>query len=683
MRIALCPARFEVMRFCIFTVGGQIWPGVALSICMFACGCSDAEPDRAESTGSCRELAKGYVQRYAERRGARAARDLSTSMASHRDPETRDEKTSRLLDSLQPVNAEGRKELQDILKNGLGTFDNSVKSVLDKSRSAREELQERWTERRSKLYINRVCLFWLTWLAASVLVVASLVAVRHVRYQFLLNHRQECRVFGIKVIRARRRFTLFFVPVVVLVLVAAIGTAVFVGERWGRSKSELRREAADTDNAVSRMHEETGDGKRESSAAPTTQSTTPAAVEELAGSWEHTRAQLADLYVESRLHDELTVVLMEDEKQLVWTRNVIVSEIIVCVGLLVLFAGLSRCLKCSFIADANLRAKENKKWCPKCHNEYKEIHTERIYIDPENPTPKNTVIRCAAPWDGKNKCSYEIMEDLLPATKLCFPLVGLPTIGKTVWLAAVYERLNRAVEEKLRTIDRETDVAQKSIGAIIEQLKRGDRKTDTTQTVLPDPTVIEFTDSDPHGESKLLVNLFDYPGEVFWKMVARNSPLRRRMLRADGVLLFLDVTKSFDQNWKKLSRFVEEARQFDLTAPVAICLSRIDLYVDHAGATYSPKLQEFVRNLEELERNYWGPQCKLIELRSDMVLELIRTVWGDVDFERKIREVFDEHRFFPTTSFGFTRDDEPLKPHYILEPLLWLIQKNGFIAFPD
>jgi hypothetical protein len=50
--------------------------------------------------------------------------------------------------------------------------------------------------------------------------------------------------------------------------------------------------------------------------------------------------------------------------------------------------------------------------------------------------------------------------------------------------------------------------------------------------------------------------------------------------------------------------------------------------------------------------------------------------------DRIIRKTFRGHfRYFPVTSVGFAGAGTIAEPQFVLEPLLWLLEQNGFDVF--
>ena len=136
-----------------------------------------------------------------------------------------------------------------------------------------------------------------------------------------------------------------------------------------------------------------------------------------------------------------------------------------------------------------------------------------------------------------------------------------------------FERLKRLQAESGEDYDR-----------IIEQVLYSRLGTAATQRDrIPYPVVFQFQDRDRWGRSSVLVNIFDYSGEVTSDMGAEDYR-RRRALRGDGFFFFLDPTFPGEPQANALAEFHEDLRlvrgiagRRDLGVPVAVCVSKIDL----------------------------------------------------------------------------------------------------------
>lgn len=328
-------------------------------------------------------------------------------------------------------------------------------------------------------------------------------------------------------------------------------------------------------------------------------------------------------------------------------------------------------------------------------------------------------MRCEAKWvspadestdrgDGDRVCGFTIEARRMALQKLYVPLVGRGQVGKTLWLAAAYQSI------LFNQYDARLDLTRLKMGGlgpdqkdtldeILEQIKKtGPNSVSPSVADLPEPVIFRFEDRDSLCRSGALVTVADFAGEVMTNYPPQH-PLRRRMLHADGVMLFIQLqtpNRSVEENiegaWKQIeaiNTFVAQASAGSRTAPVAVCVSMLDELLT-ADRQQKGEQQEFFRELARLERGRSSGRhrIELIQARHVLTQQLVRALWPG-DLTRELNKLTGrQFRYFPLTSFGFNRplDPEPesgkrpgpIKPWGELEPLLWILHMHGFATFP-
>jgi hypothetical protein len=327
--------------------------------------------------------------------------------------------------------------------------------------------------------------------------------------------------------------------------------------------------------------------------------------------------------------------------------------------------------------------------------------------------------RCEAKWvspadehvepgDGDRVCGFTIESRRMGLQKLYVPLVGRGQVGKTLWLAAAYQSI------LFNQYDARLDLTRLKMGGlgpeqkdtldeILEQIKKtGPNSVSPSVADLPEPVIFRFEDRDTLCRSGALVTVADFAGEVMTNYPPQH-PLRRRMLHADGVMLFIQLqtpNRSVEENieaaWKQIqaiNTFVAQASAGSRTSPVAICVSMLDELLV-ADRDQKGEQQEFFHELAQLERTRPAGRHRIesIEARHVLTQQLVRALWPG-DLTRELSKLTGrQFRYFPVTSFGFNRpmDPEPesgkrpgpIKPWGELEPLLWILHMHGFATFP-
>ncbi len=333
--------------------------------------------------------------------------------------------------------------------------------------------------------------------------------------------------------------------------------------------------------------------------------------------------------------------------------------------------------------------------CPLC------LRTGRLERVPEHARRSGVpggvnVVRCKnvisrEPYD---ECDYTFMDVYRTMSKVCFPTLGVPQAGKTHWLTMLYWELNRGNFPRSVQFERIKSQSSEDFDMIVEEILTSRIGTAATQRErIPHPLVFNFRDRDPLGRSNVLVNIFDYSGEVTSDMGV-DDYRRRRALDADGYFFFLDPTYPSEPQANALADFREDIRLVKgvragkrIRSPVALCVSKIDVV---AGQPYAlpdggDAIAKFYGDLGEIDPTGDATALEVIEARSRRTAELRDTIWPGWQIERQIHDLFGgRYLFFPLTPVGLDGRGETdlslrtISPFGLLEPLLWLLQMNGY-----
>jgi len=313
---------------------------------------------------------------------------------------------------------------------------------------------------------------------------------------------------------------------------------------------------------------------------------------------------------------------------------------------------------------------------------------------------RSGVVRChnvisESPFE---ECDFDFPDMYRTLTKLSFPTLGVPSSGKTHWLAMVYRQLNQGSDiprsiEFAKIQSRASDEFDTTCESILNSKVRPGA---TQQNSLPHPLIFNFVDRDRLGRSNLLVNIFDYSGEVLRSMSLEDHQ-RRRAFTAEGYFFFLDPTKTSDEQIGSLTQFRQDVRIVknlragqQLQCPVALCVPKIDLlsgepYADPAGGD---AVDHFYRQIGEIG---WGMDLHSMVARSTLMRNLRETIWPGWEIEQTIDQIFGgRYMFFPFTPVGldgmgqdWTAGTRPIAPVGTLHPLMWLLQMNGYAVLPS
>lgn len=408
---------------------------------------------------------------------------------------------------------------------------------------------------------------------------------------------------------------------------------------------------------------------------------TLAVLESLPSAMETDRAELNQL---SRELDEETQAAARYLRLRRWLRG----------GLGLALLGLAVGGGCLYHRGVRARRELTANTCPLClgvdHLQQAPNYARRSDMPPVEAVQCTNVVS-EEPYE---ECDYTFMDAYRQLTKLCFPTLGVPQAGKTHWLTMLYWELNRGNFPRSIQFEKVKSQSSEDYDIIVEEILSARIGTAATQRDrIPHPLIFNFQDRDPCGRSNVLVNIFDYSGEVTSDMGVEDYR-RRRALDADGYFFFLDPTYPSEPQAKALADFREDLRLVRgirtgkrLRTPVALCISKIDVL---AGQSYaSPDggdaIAKFYDDLARIDPTGESTNLKVIEARSRLTAQLRDTIWPGWQIERQIHDLFGgRYQFFPLTPVGLDGRGETdlslrtISPFGLLEPLTWLLQMNGY-----
>jgi len=306
------------------------------------------------------------------------------------------------------------------------------------------------------------------------------------------------------------------------------------------------------------------------------------------------------------------------------------------------------------------------------------------------------VVRCknVISEEPYEECDYTFMDVYRPLVKLCFPTLGVPQAGKTHWLTMLYWQLNRGNYPRSIQFEKIKSQSSEDFDVIVEEILTTRIGTAATQRDrIPHPLVFNFQDRDRLGRSNVLVNIFDYSGEVTSDMGVEDYR-RRRALEGDGFFFFLDPTFPSEPQAKALADFREDIRLVRgvragkrVRIPVALCVPKIDLLAGQAYALPDggDAIARFYDDLSQIDPTGEAMTTSVIEARSRLTARLRDTIWPGWQIERQIHDLFGgRYMFFPLTPVGLDGRGETdlslrtISPFGLLEPLVWLLEMNGY-----
>lgn len=333
--------------------------------------------------------------------------------------------------------------------------------------------------------------------------------------------------------------------------------------------------------------------------------------------------------------------------------------------------------------------------CPRCSARDKLTAGRAAEQDDRYPEPE--YIECG-------KCTYRFRRSYLTVPRVCFPTVGMRSAGKTQMLVTAYDRVRSGAVPSPATVIKAPSLGDDLFDQYIDLLLRGRTGAGATVHALPDPIILHVRDADRAGPNPVLVNLFDYSGEIMNSRVDTDL-LRRRAVEMNGFMMFVDPTQIYgddanlriEDQVKALHEFYEDMREQrrvpvgeSIPVPVALCIPKFDLLLSDTplGGQAIPYTRRLLNDLTPP-----GP-VSLADLtaRSALVEEMLPMMFMGIDLVRILRGYFgDRVMFFPMSSVSLIESELGVKdlstrtiaPYGVIEPVLWLLHMHGYEVLAD
>ena len=368
--------------------------------------------------------------------------------------------------------------------------------------------------------------------------------------------------------------------------------------------------------------------------------------------------------------------------------------------------GLTVLLAVGLIVKIQQRERNTKKTCPVCLDKKLQVITYGTGVGLDD---NRVEVHCPndLPTNPPEPCDFRVGMPYQKMPKAYFPTFGIRGAGKTHWLTMVYHDLSKGSFRRNAQFMSVKSSATDKFDRLVDEIIKGRMTPGATRAAegLPRPLLFHFKDKDPWGTTDLLVNVFDYSGEIADADTSGQdirAVQRRRALRADGFLYFLDPTQESGKQIEALNAIRQDLFAMgQFRPPVALCVTKIDCLEVHSddlgrppirreedkdGKSYVDKWFEKLRDIAPTDDKITED---ILDARSDLGRKLCEKVWPGLGLETLVHN-FSRGRckYFPLTPValdnpenhvpGQPLDERDIDPFGIVEPLVWLLHMNGY-----
>jgi len=360
--------------------------------------------------------------------------------------------------------------------------------------------------------------------------------------------------------------------------------------------------------------------------------------------------------------------------------------------------------------------------CPFCLQEYKK--SKVLYECPDCGTLatrklfEREPVKCAAPGCGGfatvrkcPSCHEVIPKTALETPNLPFSIIGVSNSGKTNYITVMLEELQRSspvrlalghqtnetrdhqAENRRRIYEEHTRPESTQAGQLRPQIWYIKNLRKQTSRYTPTYT---FTIFDGAGEDH--ENKIDPSSTVCRYIKASKAiifvmdPLTLERIRKDGEVDPNVIQNSLGGNTgetknaaaivNSVADYIKTARgihgSIKLNIPVAVVLTKFDTVINHSSFGQQALIKNRSLNVQNGKVN--ASEFEEIDDNIRKWLEVI----GESSFIDALGSHFNDFQFFGVSSYGAPPEDKDtlvknIKPHRVLDPILWLFKKSKFI----
>ena len=361
--------------------------------------------------------------------------------------------------------------------------------------------------------------------------------------------------------------------------------------------------------------------------------------------------------------------------------------------------------------------------CPYCIQTYKK--SDILYVCTEcgtstlNRSLTKKTVKCSNPNCGANatlrkcpnhSCQHDLPPSILETKNLPFSIIGVESSGKSSYITVMLEELGKFVglPISLSTEDRNTRQIQENNRKNIYVLHKPVEGTRGGYNIPQIWTIKNLSKKSRTKVPTYTFTIFDGAGEDHETKLDPSSTVCRYIKTSKAIMIALDplvlssVRHDIDPNILSASLGGKEGVEKDATyivnslaayiknacgirtdsvldIPVAIVLTKFDTLLNHPRFAANAVVKNPSISIDKNGHIY---ETEIKQVDNEIRYWLMGI--GEGNFIKALDANFKDYRFFAVSSFGGAPDKNKnlpqiIKPHRVLDPVLWLFSKVGFI----
>lgn len=313
-------------------------------------------------------------------------------------------------------------------------------------------------------------------------------------------------------------------------------------------------------------------------------------------------------------------------------------------------------------------------------------------------------------------CSKDLQGAMLDCPNLPFSIVGVTSSGKTNYITVMLQELPRSsgLELTLAPLTKETQNHQQENYTTIYEGHTPPKATEAIEKS-DDMLAQIWSIKNSQRRNKILkrvptytFTIFDGAGENHRQNLTPNDPVCRYIAASEAVILMIDPltipavrkgmvdatvlqnslgghkgkNENIEEILASLANYIKSAKGIGmgkmLNIPVAVVLSKFDVILENSSFANA-----LVKNRDSLVVQNGVFSFEEIQQISEEIRNWFEEI-GETTLLNALDANFTHYRFFGVSSYGApplgnnTLPNE-IKPHRVLDPILWLFKLNNFI----
>lgn len=295
------------------------------------------------------------------------------------------------------------------------------------------------------------------------------------------------------------------------------------------------------------------------------------------------------------------------------------------------------------------------------------------------------------------KCNEFLDRSHVEAKKICIPILGGPSAGKTAYM---YSVLRKLIDDQSNPLGISTKFIDKNTANEYKKVVRGLREgTPPDKTTDPIPKAFNLELKRRVTGKKWLLYMYDPSGEAYkstdslskhgyqgylsgmilvidpFSLAEVKQHYRKQLAAEPGIRPSeLDVDEALDRLIITMEQSFGLSKRAQIKKPLCIIINKIDAF----------NLEDIIGETA-VDREYARSDYSDRSIVRDKIIRKQLKAWGETALLQQIDTRFRYVRYFTCSALGRSPDSSKVDfvPQHVLDPMQWLLKKSNPKDFTD